>query len=493
MMSNDIVFETPFGLVRGTRTDGISSFRKLPYSAPCTGNKRFARPGPVPHWEGVRDARTAGPAGPQLPSRLDAVMGAYDVPQDEDCLHVNVWTPATPDERAPVLVFIHGGAFMTGGGVLPCYDGEALAKKTGLVVVTVNYRLGFLGFMPIPEWGAVNLGHHDQIAALRWIRQAIPAFGGDPERVTVVGQSAGAYSIAVMLGTDVGRELFSQAILMSAPLGLQLKTVDDHTVRNALMHEMGLQAHELEKLRDTPVDVVLQALARMSNMPKALVGDVTPPFMPVIDGDLIPRDPWQSIRDGSASWCKTIIGVTREEHASFSVGSSAFDNLTDTDLLAIFEREFGQDGKRVLEDVRSRRVPTTPRMTVCDMRSDVDFVRPSFDCAYQQWKHGQVHTFAYQFDWQSHMPELGAGHCLDLPFLFGNPEGWSPAAMLEGADPRELEDLTRLFQGALAAFAWNGDPNGAGLPHWPPYHEERAVLHFDKQVNAMAYRNAPMA
>ncbi|MBS1210074.1 MAG: pnbA 1 [Proteobacteria bacterium] len=482
-MSEDIVIKTPFGEVLGTRTDGVSCFRRLPYSEPCTGENRFAKPSKPPCWDECFDARAAGPVAPQLPSRLDAVMGAYDVPQDENCLHVDIWTPHSPDAHAPVLVFIHGGAFMTGGGSLPCYDGHALAKQTGLVVVTVTYRLGALGFMPMPEFNAINLGLHDQIAALRWINQAIQAFGGDPEHVTIAGQSAGAYSIAAMLGTDISRGLFNQAILMSAPLGLTLKTADDSTVRTALLHELGYNASQLDKLREIPVETMLKALARMQKTPSAYLGDVTPPFMPVIDGDLIPRNPLQALLEGRAVWCKTIVGITRDEHASFSIGGSALDDLSEEDLLAIFERQFGKDGKRMLEETRAKRVPTTSRMIVCDMRSDVDFIAPSYAFAHEQWKHGQMSTYAYQFDWQSPLPGLGAGHCLDLPFLFNNPPVWNRTPMLDGADPTEVQDLTWRFQGALAAFAKTGNPNGQGLPYWPEYAESKAVLHFANEVN----------
>ncbi|HBF31613.1 carboxylesterase family protein [Rhizobium sp.] len=487
-MSKQAVIDTPFGQVRGTIVDGVASFKRIPYSEPRTGADRFGKPTKPPLWDGVRDATQVGPVAPQLPSRLDAVMGAYDVAQDEDSLHVDIWTPHAPDASAPVLVFIHGGAFMTGGGSLPCYDGHDLAKNTGLVVVTITYRLGILGFMPIPEFDAVNLGHHDQIAALRWVRQAISAFGGDPQRVTVAGQSAGAYSIAVMLGTEVGKELFNQAILMSTPLGLKLKTAQASVgVRSALLRELGFEADQLDKLRETPIEDMLQALLRMRNAPTAKVGDVTPPFMPVIDGDLIPRDPIELIRDGSAAWCKTIIGVTREEHASFSIGASPLNDLNEESLLAVFEQQFGDDGKSVLEEYRAKRVPATPRTIIGDMRSDLDFVKDSFEFAESQFKHGQTHSYAYQFDWQSPLPGLGAGHCLDLPFLFGNLAVWGKVPMVYGADNQEVSDLTKVFQGGLSAFVLTGNPNGNALPHWPAYQNTRGVLHFDKHVSAMGH------
>lgn len=489
-MSGSVDVNTPFGALRGVKIDGVSCFRGIPYSSPRIGTDRFAKPTAPPVWEGVRDATAPATVPPQLPSRLDAVMGAYPMLLDEDCLHLDIWTPQEFDASAPVLVFIHGGAFMTGGGSLDCYDGHELAKKTGLVVVTITYRLGVLGFMPIPELDAVNLGHHDQVAALKWVQQAIHAFGGDPDRVTVAGQSAGAYSIAVMLGTEVGKGLFHQAILMSAPLGLQLKKAQDATgFRSALLRELGYAPDSLDKLRDTPIADIMEALVRMRNLPNpgAAVGDVTPPFMPVIDGDLIPQDPILSIQQGSGAWCKTIIGIAREEHASFSVGPSPLNDLTEEGLLAIFQSKYGEEGANKLAEARARRVPPTPRPIICDAFSDIDFVVPSFAFAQSQSNHGQTASYVYQFDWQSPLPGLGAGHCLDLPFLFGNPKVWSAAPMVAGADPAEVGALTAKFQSSLAAFALTGSPNGEDLAQWPPYGNTRAVMHFDKRIAAYGH------
>ncbi|WP_316208029.1 carboxylesterase family protein, partial [Bradyrhizobium sp. SZCCHNR3008] len=180
-----VELETPFGRLRGARSEGVTAFRRVPYAEAPVGPLRFEMPSVPPRWGGVRDAVAAGPIPPQNPSRLDVVMGTYDVEQSEDCLHLDVWTGHAAGDRAPVLVFIHGGAFMTGGGSLPCYDGGILAKDNGLVVVNVSYRLGILGFFPHPGLGGLNLGLHDQVAALRWIAQAISVFGGDPQRITV--------------------------------------------------------------------------------------------------------------------------------------------------------------------------------------------------------------------------------------------------------------------------------------------------------------------
>lgn len=490
-MDQDIVVETPFGAVRGTRHRGISGFRRLPYSRPRTGTGRFARPTEPPTWAGIRDATARGPVPPQLPSRLDAVMGTHPMTLDEDCLHVDVWSPVERDAAAPVLVFIHGGAFMTGGGSLPCYDGETLARNTGLVVVTVSYRLGILGFMPIPEFDAVNLGLHDQIAALRWVRQAIGAFGGDPARVTVAGQSAGSHSIAIMLGLSYGRDLFDQAILMSAPLGLTLQEARDATgPRSALLRQMGRSPDDLDALRTAGVDDLLAAQRGLQAAAPApgRVGDVTPPFLPVLDGELVQRDPLEAIRDGAGAWCPSIIGMTREEQSAFTVGLPMLFNLTEEQLQRAFVQQFGDDADAALAAARARRVPGRPHNILGDLRGDLVFKAPSLAYAEAQTTRGQAATYFYRFDWQSPLPHMDAGHCLDLPFLFGNLDAWKDAPMIRGADPDEVEALVGIFQGALAAFVSAGDPNGAGLPAWPPFGDGRAVLHIDREIQAYGWR-----
>jgi para-nitrobenzyl esterase len=485
--SEYLELDTPFGRLRGERSDGVAAFRRVPYAEAAVGPRRFEMPGAPPRWRGTRDATKPGPIPPQLPSRLDAVIGTYEAEQSEDCLHLDIWTTYEAGAKAPVLVFIHGGAFMTGGGSLACYDGGVLAKDNGLVVVNITYRLGILGFWPQPDLGGLNLGLHDQVAALRWIKEAINCFGGDPERVTVIGQSAGAFSIAAFLGNGLGRGLFARAIMMSAPVGIALRTVDQaRPLAAALLDVLGLGSDEVDGLRTMPVVEIFERLRALQARPPAVPGDITPPFMPVLDGALIPRDPLVSLKNGSASWCDMVIGVTREEYAAFSISNPGLDDLSEEQLKRIFERELGGGAEEALAKIRSSRVPATPRMVLGDLHSAQIFINDSVAIAATQSGLGR-NAFAYMFDWQSPMAGLGACHCIDLPFLFGNFEVWKAAPMLHGANWREVEELSRIFRRAVAAFAENGVPHGAGLPDWPAFKSDRALLHFDRRIQASGW------
>ncbi|WP_426435860.1 carboxylesterase/lipase family protein [Bradyrhizobium genosp. P] len=482
-----VELETPFGRLRGVRSEGVTAFRRIPYAEAPVGRLRFEMPSSAPRWRGVRDAIAPGPIPPQNPSRLDAVMGTYDVEQSEDCLHLDIWTSHAEGHRAPVLVFIHGGAFMTGGGSLPCYDGGILAKENGLLVVNISYRLGIFGFFSHPGLGGLNLGLHDQVAALRWIAQAISAFGGDPQRITIIGQSAGAFSIAALAATEDGSRLFNRAIMMSAPVGIKLRTVEQaRPVADAILDVLGAGSNDVDKLRTMPVDRVFEGLRILQRKPPASPGDITPPFMPVLDDALVQRDPSESIQMGRAHWCDMMIGVTREEYAAFSISNPSLDQLSDDALEDLIRSQGEDDARTTVSNLRSARAPATPRMILGDFYSDRIFTKQSLQIATTQSRLGRK-AFTYSFDWQSSIPGLGACHCIDLPFLFGNIDVWQAAPMVKGADRREVQDLSRLFRGSIAAFAEAGDPNGSGLPKWPAFAAEQTVLHFDRRVAASRY------
>jgi para-nitrobenzyl esterase len=396
----------PAGTLSGVATGAVMAFPGIPYGSA----ERFAAPRPVPAWEGVRDAVRPGPVAPQPPSRLEHVMGpGSDLAQDEDCLSLNVWTPG--GTGLPVLVWLHGGAFSSGSGAEAWYDGALLAERGRMVVVTVNYRLGALGYLYLsPEFAPADLGLLDQIAALGWVRENIAAFGGDPDRVTLAGQSAGALSILALLGHPAGRGLFQQAILQSTPTGVPpYRTQEAAGIGRRLLEVLGLHPDEAERLRRVPVPTLLTAQGELARR-MAAPFTVTPPFQLVADGG-VPAD---LLADAPGAM-PMLIGTTRDEARAFFPGAPA-------DLTG---RLFRDGSLRLAHQARS--------------------------------------AFAFQFDWSPPGSLLGACHCIDLPFVFGDLDAWRASPMLAGADDADLRRLAEQVQGAWTGFVH------AGSPDWPPF------------------------
>ena len=475
------IVETPFGAVKGVKNGEAIAFRRVRYAPAPTGAARFALPGQPVTWTGVLDCTAPGPIPPQSPSRLAKVMGEYPAAQDEDCLHLDIWVPASRPQKAAVLVFIHGGAFMTGGGSLSCYDGAALAARTGVIVVTITYRLGALGFLPMEPGAPTNLGLRDQIAALRWVQQAITSFGGDPDCVTVAGQSAGAYSIAALMAS--GQKLFKRSIVMSGPLGLMAPDGDKvAALRRAFLQALGLGENDGAKLRDVPIDQILKAQIDLLRRPASSAGDVSPPFVPIIDADLMPRDPLPALLEGSGQRCDMMIGWTREEMAAFYVDDPRPKADVDEIVRVAFKQRFGDRGATLYQRRLNSRAPASPLAALGDLRASDMFIGPSLATAAARSRQGRS-AYVYQFDWSAPQSGVEACHCIDLPFLFGDFGGWD-ARMLKGATLEEMQAVSAAFQDALTGFAKTGVPDAADRPAWPVHGEAGEVMHFDRLIAA---------
>ena len=268
-MSNLIV-ETRYGKVQGSEQGSISVWKGIPFAQPPTGLRRFRAPQPLEPWMGVREATAFGPMAPQVPEIMGGIAGGADraaklPPMSEDCLSLNIWSPDADQERRPVMVWIHGGAFTLGSASDPWYDGTSFAVTHHIVVVTLNYRLGILGFVSLKDLAGEdaaytgNCGLLDQIAALEWVRENIAAFGGDPDQVTVMGESAGAISIGTLLGMPAAHGLFQRAVLQSGA-GSDMTTRSRATkVAQALLAKLGLETSQLSALADVPLEALLKS------------------------------------------------------------------------------------------------------------------------------------------------------------------------------------------------------------------------------------------
>ncbi|WP_269245310.1 carboxylesterase/lipase family protein [Rhizobium sp. AG207R] len=482
--NRSLVIETPYGPIVGRRSDGVIAFTGVPYALPPIGPRRFRLPEPIHPWNEPLDCTRQSSIAPQLPSRLAKVMGDYPAQQDEDCLHLDIWVPEKRSAKTPIFVFLHGGAFMTGGGSLPCYDGALLARNAGMIVVTITYRLGALGFLPIRGVAPGNLGLHDQVAALRFIRDIAPAFDGDVANITVSGQSAGALSIALLLAAPGQDALFNRSIIMSAPLGLDLPNLDvAERIGEEYMRALGLESGDRRGIEAQPIERLMAAQLEVAKAHVPPPGDLTPAFLPVIDGNLISMQARDALQGGVAAGRAIMIGTTREEMTSFYLGNEALAKIADEVATVAFRRRFGADAESAMRRARARRVPGTALALLTDLMTDEVFVGSSLSVAQAQAKSGHS-AYVYRFDWQSPTPNIQACHCIELPFLFANFDTWRVAPMLAGADRNELADLSRIFQGALVAFARSGKPEASDLPAWPVYGTRQIVQHFGTLVQA---------
>lgn len=443
----------PCGQVRGEQGRGVVHFRGLPYASAA----RFGQPVRLAPWDGLRDATRHGPIPPQPPSRLRAAMGDFERPRDEDCLTLTIATPAVDAAARPVLVFLHGGAYWTGAGSLDWYDGAVLAAENGCVVVGVNYRLGALGFLTHPEVAPANLGLADMVTALGWVRDNIAAFGGDPGCVTLVGQSAGAHAIMMLLADPASAGLFHRGVLMSAPADLAPKTVAAAT-RDAefLAATIGVP---VAGLAHAPVAALLDAGMKLARA-GARFADATPPFYPVDDALSDPAAFVATVaREAAARGVALVIGTTREEMHAFFVPDPAMDAPDPAQVAACAARIAGDAG--AIEAYRERRPGASDRDVLGDLVTDAMFLRPSIALAEALTAAGG-HAHVYQFDAAGAGNGFMACHCIELPFLFGNFDAWSDAAMLRGFDPAQMQAISAQLRAAVAGFAH-------GRPPWPCY------------------------
>ncbi len=406
------------GSLTGTQLSGVQQFSGIPYAQPPLGALRF-RPPVATQWPSSLDATRAMPVCPQLPSRLRDVMGDFEAVQSEDCLRLTVWTPAADNKKRPVVVWFHGGAWQSGGGALDWYDGAALSRLGDVVVVGVNYRLASLGWLYVPGQ-TCNVGLLDHEAALDWVSQHIEAFGGDPDQVTAMGQSAGGFNIAAML---TRRPKFHRAILQSASLGRGFRDADAaDALSQVFLNAAGVST--LEQARALPVETLLktQQAEPVIHALKA-EGANRSLFCPVMDGAVIDTNRPDLLRI-AAGHVDVLVGYTKNEMAAFP--GTSVDAQSD----ALGDKIFGAPGRQWADDARA------------------------------QGKHAWVFRFDYGPN-----PAHGACHCIELPFMFGTLEAFSKAPFLKGMDPAHGQYLAGKMQGAWIAFIRGGSPGWDEAPH----------------------------
>jgi para-nitrobenzyl esterase len=479
-MPNAVVTETTSGEVEGRSRGGALLFAGVPFAAPPTGVRRFRPPIPHDRWRGVRSARRFGPAAPQRPG-----IGITSAPLawDEDCLTLNVCTPAIDDRARPVLVWIHGGAFRTGKGGIPWYDGTSFAVQGDIVTVSINYRLGALGFTDLTDLDASletsgASGLLDQIAALEWVRDNIAYFGGDPGQVTIAGESAGAMSVGTLLGCPAARGLFHRAIAQSGAAHHTLSTDLAREVGRAFAETLG--ADGPKDLLEAPVEAILDAQEQVQQTLEARdrrnpdgIGGI--PFQPARVSELLPSPPLEAIRGGLSDDVVLLCGTNLDETTLW--GSRPFD---DARLQRFARRYFGDAGDEAIETYRRGRPEASLAAISIAITTDHLFRIPAIRLCEA---HGGA-SFKYLFSWASRAFEgqLGSTHALEIPFAFNNLRKPGVEAFIgPGQSPQPLADV---MHAAWISFIRGGDPNEAPLPEeWPRYDPgRRPVMEFGDDV-----------
>lgn len=470
------VVETTSGRVDGIDRGASLAFYGIPYAASTAGPGRFHAPAPVAPWRGVRAATERGLAAPQ--GEHSIVGFAASGRRGEDCLNLNVFTPAADGVRRPVMVWIHGGGHTHGAGYEPLYDGRHLAERGDVVVVTLNYRLGVLGYLDLrsrlgPAGGVTaNAGLLDQVAALRWVQANIGAFGGDPASVTLFGESAGAGAVGTLLATPAARGLFHRAVMQSGT-GRAAEPADAERLIDSVLEEAGLDPGAAARLCDLPWEAIVEAQTRAAA--RAQREGRPPAFGPVRDGDVVPRAPLEAVRAGEAADVPVLIGTNRDEVKLF-VAVPNRPPIEDAALPGMVARALGPGGEGRAPAViaafrRSREalgLPTSNGDLFDAIASELRFRSPAMRFALAQRAH-QPRTYQYLFTWESpaRRGAFGACHALEMPFVFGTLDA-PTQDRFAGTGP-QAERLAAHMMDAWLAFARTGDPAHPGIGAWPAY------------------------
>jgi para-nitrobenzyl esterase len=466
--------EIDSGKLRGLQRDGAFSFKGVPYAADTGGANRFMAPRPVTPWSGVRDALAFGDRCPQV---REAHAGPFawlnrTEPLSENCCVLNVYTPGLDaGARRPVMVYIHGGGYITGAGSGAVLDGSNLAVFGDVVVVTINHRLNVFGHLNLnhldaADFGdAANVGLLDIIASLRWVRTNIIAFGGDPNNVTLFGQSGGGSKITLLMAMPVAKGLFQRAIDMSGATGLNpSRSADTTRFTDEILKTLGVGKSDLRKLQDLPVEGLLKA--RASAM--ATLG--SDGSRPVIDGRHLPAAPMTAEGLAVHAAVPLMIGTTETESTFYLASDMRNFGVSAEQVRARIKQQFGVDdvgAAAIMEAYRAADPARTPADILIALATDVQFRGAIIRGAEAKAKAGAAPVYLYNFAW--HAPVEGgvyrAPHTIDIPFAFGNTEA---SAALTGTGAAQ-SDLSHNLMTAFVAFAQTGNPANPRLPEWRPY------------------------
>ncbi len=497
---NGALTETGSGKVRGYVRRGVYTFKGIPYGAPTGGERRFMPPVKPAPWKGVRSSLTYGYVSPQEPRTVwdkDEFVFVYqwdDGFPNDDCLRVNIWTAGLAQRKRPVMVWLHGGGFATGSSQdMKTYDGENLARRGDVVVVSLNHRVGAVGFLNLASIGgpryaaSANAGMLDIVAALEWVRDNIANFGGDPRNVTVFGQSGGGGKVTALMAMPCAAGLFHRAIVQS---GSMLRMPGPETtakLASALLKELGITKANFDQLHALPVDRIVRAGVAAASALFPEHQDPKPfdferhaelkPWAPTVDGAILPESPFCGRAPAVSAKVPLLVGSTRTE---MGVGWEwpDFEDFSIGELNKSLSEAYGKEaGQRVLQALRRGHPGAKP----CDLLAfwqSSGVRRAALRQASSKAAQGGAPAYVYLFAWNTPILDgrIRSYHCAELPFVFDNTDLCDAAT---GGGPSARALAVKVSE-AWTHFARTGDPNHDGLPKWPAFHPEKgATMVFD--------------
>ncbi|MCX6048778.1 MAG: carboxylesterase family protein [Chloroflexi bacterium] len=500
---NFVEAETTHGKLRGSRTEGVTSFKGIPYAGRVSGDRRFRRPAALEPWSGVRDAFALGAPAIQPPRRNEPEPA-------EDCLFLNIWTPATDNGKRPVMFYSHGGGFVIGSGGSPLQDGANLAQKFDVVVVQTNHRLGLLGFLYLdelagPEYaGSGNQGLLDIVAALEWVHQNISVFGGDPDNVMIFGESGGGAKTSCLYAMPAAAPYFNKASIESGP-GVRMYTPElAAAATQQVLKALEIVPNDWRKLLDVPAATLLQVQSQFPPVPphqkKRKTAGITEPagggFGPVVDGITLPHHPFDPTAPAISKNKPLITGWNEDEYTFFAWerrDTSAF-NLDFTGLQAKLEPQYGADTAQIVETYR-RAMPNASAPEIFIAIASITMMGlGSVEIAEKKAAQQGAPVYLYHFGYKSEMKipgtevAIGTPHAMDITFKFNNETPENDFDFLSGKHPDRFIASRKMAE-LWATFARTGKPAAADVPEWPAYTlEDRATLRIDTHCAVMHNR-----
>ena len=465
----DIIANTNCGKIRGLKVkENVFRFTGIPYAKPPVGALRFKAPVDPEPWTGIKDTTEFGPVSIQPYDEGEAVsMG----PQSENCLLLNIWTQGLDDNKnRPVMVWIHGGGFFTGGTNDPWYDGTLFAERGDVVLVSIQYRLGALGWLYLDELGekefssSKNNGLLDQVAALKWVKNNIENFGGDPDNITIFGESVGSSSVSVLMVTPAAKGLFNKVIAQSGTFhhSRTHKKRGPH-YRKVFMDACGVD--DINGLMNLSEEQIRSAMYEVTEEATFMADRM---FMPTFDGDVLPEDPYDYIAEGNTSEILLMHGSNKEEyHYWLNYYRESMRNTPREAMMGLYKHVFRLSDDQI-DELYQCLTDYYPHKSESDKYIDIatwgHFRSTHARLSAAQSQHSP--TWEYLFEWSSPInPEMGAYHAIELPFVF-----YIKEEEMFGGDPPIT--LIEQVQNAWIGFSRNGDPNHSGLPEWPQYNEK---------------------